>query len=131
MNVGSLLPDTLGEYVRRAQPILIEVAKRGAFITYGELMKKLGGPGRGYIGEVIGQISETEVSEGRPKLSAIVVRSDTQMVGGGFFGLPQTPEAIRRTAPEKLQDPNLSDADFKYWQGELQEVYRYWRKHDC
>lgn len=127
MNVGSLLPDTLEEHVRRAQPILIEVAKRGAFITYGELMKKLGGPGRGYIGEVIGQISETEVSEGRPKLSAVVVRSDTWMVGGGFFGLPHTPKAIRRSTPEELQDPNLSDADFEYWQNELQKVYRYWQ----
>jgi hypothetical protein len=127
MNIGSLLPDTLEEYVRKAQPLLIEVAKRKAFITYGELIKKLGGPGRGYIGEVIGQISENEVSEGRPKLSAVVVRSDTWMVGGGFFGLPQIPKAIRRSTPEKLQDPNLSDADYKYWQGELKEVYRYWR----
>jgi len=132
MDSGRLRPDTLREYVQRARPILIEVAKREALITYGELIDRLGGgPGRGYIAEVLDQISRTECNERHPKLSAVVVRSDTGMVGGGFFGLPQTPAAIRRLTREEWQNSRLSEADRQYWQNELQEVYRYWREHDC
>lgn len=131
VNRGELLPDTLNMYVDRARPILIQVAKQWSLITYAELMDRLGGgPGRAYIGEVVGRISEIELEAGRRKLSAVVVRSDTWMAGGGFFGLPDTPPAVGRSTPEEWQDPNLSDADFEYWQGQLQEVYCYWREHD-
>lgn len=130
MNTGSLLPDTLRYYVERARPILIEVARQRTVITYGDLIDRMGGgPGRGYIGEVIGQISEEEREARCPKLSAVVVRSDSQMVGGGFFGLPDTPDAIRRSSPEEWQDPFLSEADYQYWHNQLQEVYRYWQQH--
>ena len=130
MNTGSLWPDTLRSYVERARPILIEIARQETVITYGELLDRMGGgPGRRYIGEVIGQISEEEMATGHPKLSAVVVRSDSRRVGGGFFGLPDTPQAIIRSSPEEWQDPFLSAADYEYWQDQLQEVYRYWREH--
>lgn len=130
MNTGSLLPDTLRYYVERARPILIEVTRQRTVITYGDLIDRMGGgPGRGYIAEVLDQISRTECNERRPKLSAVVVRSDTGMVGGGFFGLPQTPAAIRRLTREEWQNPHLSEADYQYWQNQLQEVYRYWQQH--
>jgi hypothetical protein len=53
------------------------------------------------------------------------------MVGGGFFGLPNTPEAIKRLTPEEWKNPCLSKADREYWQSELERVYNYWQKHDC
>jgi hypothetical protein len=125
-----LLPETLERYVERARPILIEVARQRTVITYNELINKLGGgPGRGYVGEVIGQITEIEQQAGRPKLCAVVVRGDTKMVSGGFFWFPDTPEAIRRSTPEEFQNPRLSVADQEYWQGQLQEVYHYWQGH--
>jgi len=127
MNQGRLQPDSLREYVERARPILIEVARRRTVITYAELMNRLGGPGRAYIGEVIGRISEIELQAGRPKLSAVVVRSDTRTVGGGFFGFPDTPQAIRRSRPEEWQNPYLTETDREYWHNQLQEVYRYWQ----
>lgn len=131
MNQRRLWPDTLEAYVERALPILIQVAKRRTVITYAELMNRLdGGPGRAYIGEVIGRISEIELEAGRPKLSAVVVRSDTRMVGGGFFGFPDTPQIIRRLVPEEWQNHYLSEADEEHWQGQLEEVYRYWQEHD-
>ncbi len=128
---GSLWLHTLTEYVETARPILIEVARRGTLITYGELLSRLGGgPGRRYIGEVVGRISEIELQAGHPKLSAVVVRSDTMMVSGGFFGLPDTPQAIRRSTRAQWQNPYLSEADIRYWQSQLQEVYQYWQQYD-
>lgn len=125
MNTGKLLPETLAAYVERARSILIEVAKEKRTITYGELMSRLGGPGRGYIGEVVGRISEIEYQNRHPKLSAVVVTAATGMVGGGFFGLPGTPGNVRRSTREELQDCSLSAADKEYWQQELRRVYNH------
>jgi hypothetical protein len=126
MNAGKLLPETLAAYVKRAQPILIEVAKRKGTITYGKLMSRLGGgPGRRYIGEVVGRISEIEYQNRHPKLSAVVVTAATGMVGGGFFGLSETPENVRRSTREEFQDCRLSAADKAYWHQELKRVYNY------
>ena len=122
-----LWADTLDEYVQRARPILIEIARQRTLITYDELMRRLGGgPGRGYIGEVIGRISEIEHRERRPMLSAVVVRTDTEMVGGGFFGVPGIPETVRRSTPEEWQNPRLSGAEYQYWRSEVDRLYNYW-----
>lgn len=124
-------PGILETYIERARPILIEVAKqRGKTITYGNLMDRLGWHGRRYIGHVVGRISEIEYENGRPRLSAVVVRADTRMVGGGFLGLPGTPENVRRSTRDEWQDFKLSKADQEYWRGELGKVYDYWREHD-
>lgn len=128
MYTGKLLPETLAAYVKRARPILLEAAKDKITITYGELLSRLGGPGRRYIGEVVGRISKIDYQNGHPKLSALVVTAATGMVGGGFFGLPGTPENVRRSTREAFQDCNLSEADEQYWQQELMRVYSHpWR----
>ena len=129
--MARLRPETLREYVAMARPILIRVAKQRTLITYAELSNRMGGPGRAYIAEVLEQICIRECKEGRPKLPAVVVRSNTQMVGGGFFGLPNTPEAVKRSTPEEWKNPRLSKADWEFWQNELENVYNYWKKHDC
>ena len=126
-----LSPGILEECVEMARPILVEIAKAEMTIKYKQLMNMMGNrPGRGYIAEVLEQISRIEYKAGHPKLSAVVVRADTGMVGGGFFGLPGTPESIRRSNGE-WQNPRLSKADEAYWQDELRKVYYYWRHHDC
>ena len=125
MNQGRLLPETLAGYVERARPILMEIARQRGTITYKELTSRLGGPGRGYIGEVVGRISEIEYQNGRPKLSAVVVNAGTSMVGGGFFGLPRTPENVRRPTRQEWQNPELSEADKEYWRQQLARAYDY------
>jgi len=125
-----LLPDTLDEYVGMARPILIQIARDRSTITYGELMQRMDGcPGRGYIGDVLEKIAEIERVAERPKLTAVVIRSDTGMVGGGFFGLQGTPSNLLRTSPEEYQDSQLSVADQRYWEQELEGLYLYWRSH--
>jgi hypothetical protein len=125
-----LRPETLNEYVKIARPILVQIARDRSTITYGKLMQRMGGrPGRGYIAEVLEEIAETERAAERPKLTAVVVRSDTGMVGGGFFGLQDTPSNLLRTSPDEWQDSRLSTADRRYWEQELERLYRYWQTH--
>jgi hypothetical protein len=122
-----LMPHELREYSEKAHPMLIGIAKRRTLITYDSLMYKLGcGPGREYSGEVVRKISEEELQAGHPKLSAVVVRGDTKMVGGGFFGLPQTPELVRRSSLAQWRNPELSLQEQEYWHNELGKVYDYW-----
>jgi len=74
---------------------LIKAAKSGNTITYGSLMKEFHisrGGGQKSIGHVVGSISEYEDQNGRPLISAIVVRSGSEsricpkgQTGGGFL----------------------------------------------
>ncbi len=130
MNQGRLRPENLAANVSIARPILIRVAQQRGTITYGELMNLMRGqPGRGYIGEVLGRIAELEQEADRPKLTAVVVRTDTGTVSGGFFGLPGTPSNLLRSSPEEWQNHWLSAADRDYWQRQLTFLYQYWQSH--
>ncbi len=119
-----LRPATLVRCINMATPILIETAKASGTITYYELMGRMGGsPGRGYIGEVLETIADTEREAHRPKLTAVVVTEPTGAVSGGFFGLKDTPAPLKRTTPEEWQDNRLSKADRRYWQEQLEILY--------
>jgi hypothetical protein len=126
-NVERLSPRQLGDYAEKARLILIEVAKRRTLITYDTLMYKLNcGPGRKFCGDIVRKVSEIKLAEGIPKLSAVVIRSDTRMVGGGFFGLPNTPDSIKRSKWEEWHNPLLNLEEQEYWNDELRKVYYYW-----
>jgi len=125
--MNRLMPHELRNYSERARPILVGIAKRRTLLTYDSLMYKLGvGPGREYSGEVVRKISEDESQDGHPKLSAVVVRGDTKMVGGGFFGLSGTPELVQRSSLVEWRNPELNLKEQEYWHSELKRVYDYW-----
>jgi hypothetical protein len=118
---------------------LIEVAKRGGTITYGELMKEFGIP-RGHrkpgigIGHVVGDISEHEHDNERPLISAIVVRANSGTTicpkgipGGGFFGLPGIPSILSRSESE-WANPKLTEKEQKFVLAQQQKVWQYWRR---
>ena len=126
-HIERLGSDQIEQYAEKACPILVGVAKRRTLITYDTLMHKLNcGPGRKFCGDIVRKVSEIELAEGRPKLSAVVIRSDTRMVGGGFFGLPNTPASIKRSEWKEWSDPQLNLEAQEYWRNELQKVYDYW-----
>jgi len=114
---------------------LIEVARKGETITYGDLMKSFG-ISRRYIGAVVGEISGHEYSKGRPLMSAIVVRSNSStstcpkgVPGGGFFGLSGVPSRLRR--PESAYgDSRLTELEQQFARWQQEEVWKYWRTHD-
>lgn len=117
---------------------LIKTAKERKTVTYGDLMREFkisrGPSGKG-IGNVVGTISEYEHQNGRPILSAIVVRSGSGTKkwkhghpGGGFFGLPSVPHHLRRFESDHV-NPNLSDAELEHIKQEQQKVWDYWQTH--
>lgn len=75
--------ETYRKRVEQAYEVLIETAKREETIYYGELMEEIG-TGRGYIGPVLGGVSRMELKQGRPPLSALVLRKATDRPGDGF-----------------------------------------------
>ena len=119
-----LRPETLRKYVELARPILIEVARgkrEGRFITYQQLMDEMGGPGRGYIGEVLKEVCTGEYEDNRPLLSALVVHATEQLPGKGFWELRVLPSSLRNAAMREKMD---------HWEQEYRKAREYWQKHD-
>ena len=126
-----LRPETLETYVGLAKPILIEVAKgeRGdRFITYGELMDEMGGGlGRGYIGEVLEEVSDREYENSQTVLSALVVGRDKSrpkdkwLPSKGWWELRILPPLLRN-APQKEK--------IDRWEKEYRKAWEYWEKHN-
>ena len=86
--------------LRRIRERLIEKAKTGELIEYGEFINGDYGVARGQgapwqIGTVLGEICENEHREGRPLLSAICVLRATRMPSSGFWELEFIPKSIR------------------------------------
>jgi hypothetical protein len=117
-----LRPETLERYVRLARPILVSVAKNGKPITYEELKDKMGGgPGRGYIGEVLEEVSDREYGNHRPLLSALVVHKADGRPGNGFWGL--------KVLPPSLKDASIEEKVAR-WEEERRKCWEYWQGHD-
>lgn len=117
-----LRPETLKKYVELAKPILVRVAKNGTFITYKEeLMKEMRGPGRGHIGEVLEEVSNSEYENGRPLLSALVVHKTDRLPGNGFWELRVLPPSLKNAPMEEKK---------KRWEEEYKKAWEYWKKHD-
>ncbi len=113
-----LRPETLKKYVAMARPILIKVAKEGELITYKELSQRMGGPCRGYIGEVLKQLCQGEHRHGRPLLGTLVVHKYDQFPGNGYWKSSVVPESIRNGSRDKK----------KFWGNERKNIYEHWQK---
>lgn len=118
-----LRPETLRHYVERARGILIDVARgnrQRKFITYEELMDEMGGPGRGYIGEVLEEVCCSEHEKGHPLLSALVIHSSDRSPGYGFWCIRVLPEKVKNSSDEEKR---------VFWLEECNNVWRFWQ-HD-
>lgn len=103
---------------------LIQAARNRGTITYKDVAETMGITPKGsYMasetGRMLGGISEDELHDGRPLLSAIAVSSVTGFPGEGFFGLAKD--------LGKLKDE--SDAGKKkFWEEEKAAVYETWKR---
>ncbi|MDE6418586.1 MAG: hypothetical protein K2K49_05195 [Duncaniella sp.] len=104
---------------------LIKRAKIGSNYSYTQLTEEvcpqfdMDDPSdRGELGHVLGNISRFEVEHGRPMLSAIVVRQDTRIQGGGFFDLA-----------EELGLMKATDTIEGFAVAENRRVKLYWKSH--
>jgi hypothetical protein len=72
---------------------------------------------RNKIAEILDEINYYEHQQGRPMLSAVVIRQDINMPGSGFF------ECARQLGKYRGND------DLVFWAHELIKVHSYWRSH--
>lgn len=115
-----LRTETLEKYITLAKDRLVKVAEKGETITYNELVAEIGGPGRGYIGQVLREVCLREHKQGRPLLGALVVHKNSQYPGKGFWKSPPVLESIGKCSMQQK---------IAFWENERQKVYEYWQKH--
>jgi hypothetical protein len=101
---------------------LVRAAEYRGLTTYQDIAVVLGLPIQGEhlakdIGYLLGEISEDEVSHGRPMLSAVVVGFSGRP-GSGFFSLARS--LGRLTGPQADEEP--------FWRQEVQRLYETWRR---
>ena len=93
-----------------------QLAARGGAITYGDAGFLVGLPPRSpVLHSMLGYITEMEHKAGRPLLTAIIVRQDTDFPGAGFF--------------RKAQRLGVYDGHTEkplFWWRECERVYRHW-----
>jgi hypothetical protein len=104
-----------------AKHMLVKKAQSGGTITYGDLMKEMKGPGRGYIGEVLEALCREEHEHARPMLGAIVIHKSDKVPGHAFWSLPWIPQDIKDSSKERK---------INYWKSERERVYHYWQNHN-
>jgi hypothetical protein len=124
------------EFVKDSYPLIVERAKAGETIFYGELpcfnvlRDRFADGVRKVIGFIVGACSEYETANDRPPISAIVITKDTGEPGEGFYGLSLIPpnlsmdmwELQHRTPTEAVANERE-----KFWLEQLKKVFNHWR----
>lgn len=102
---------------------LISAARFRGLTTYQALAQLIGLPRSGShmareIGQILGEISEDEVANGRPMLSALAV-GVSGVPGEGFYGLARDWGRLSEDSRE---------ADLAFWERERSAVYAAWAR---
>ncbi len=95
---------------------LIEVAKQGRIVTYGDLALLLPiyiHPGSYAFTRLLSQVCAVAENEGEGSLCALVVSKSTGIPGAGFF--------------RGMAEQGVDVSDFQnYWQAEVERVFARW-----
>jgi len=127
------------KFVKDTYQVLVEKAKSGKIIFYGELpafnqlKERFKDAASKLIGSIVGACSEYEATKGRPLISAIVISKDTSEPGRGFYGLSTVPYNLCLDTWEghDIEPPSIViNKRQEFWLSELQETLGYWGKHD-
>lgn len=102
---------------------LIRTAQHRGTVTYKQLAPVVGLPTTGNymgnrLGSILGAISQNEVNQGRPMLSAVVVKANGE-VGDGFFTLAQQLDLLTS------DDESAKQA---FWEAEKRKIYEVWQQ---
>ena len=106
-----------GTMVEAMRVELIELAKQGRIVTYGELALMLPiyvHPGSYAFTRLLGDVCSSEEDAGHGLLCALVVSKATGIPGAGFF---------RGMAERGYDMPEMEAA----WRAEVERVFAYWR----
>jgi len=99
---------------------LSEVAQGREYVNYSDVAPIAGlnmeSPAdRNEIADILDGVSQAEHDAGRPLLSAVVIRIDSNMPGKGFF-----------TLARRLGLHRAGENDLTFWLRELNRVYDHW-----
>ena len=108
------------EALARAWDILVDRAREGRTITYGEMATALRlSPQSSNFTSILSEVSRSEVAAGRGMLSVLVVRQRQGLPGVGFFNLAR--EVGRKFENESLFFLEESERVIAHWQGRAAE----------
>ena len=82
--------------------VLVEEAKLGRTITYGQLGKRIGIPAMGPWKGVLDELGSDETGAGRPDITYLVVKSSTGYPGQIGFEASSTPTSAQRLHADKV-----------------------------
>ena len=118
----SLSQEPDSEMRKRLRLELISIAKKRNTMSYSDLALKLGIKDAinwyDIIGYWLGKISEEEVNNNGPMLSAVVINNDTEIPGNGFFILAYKLGIMKNN--ERKED---------FLKKELEKVWNYAQTH--
>ena len=102
---------------------LITAAMYRGTVIYQEIAAIMGLPLTGShmareVGQILGEISEDEVNNDRPMLSAVAVSKEGRS-SEGFFGLAESLERITERSEA---------TDKKFWEDEQKALYKLWQR---
>lgn len=102
---------------------LIRAARYGGLTTYQAIAQLMGLPLKGShmgkeVGQILGEIAEDEMKQGRPMLSAVAV-GVSGSPGPGYYSLARQLGKLESESDEDAPD---------FWQQELDEVYAVWSR---
>lgn len=122
------MPDAKGKYrgtvaYQLVYAELVAAARYRGVTTYQAIAQLIGLPLKGAhmgaeLGHVLGEISEDELKQGRPMLSAIAVGVDG-VPGSGFFVWARQ---LGRLASDRPED------ELPFWVEEKEAVYETWKR---
>jgi hypothetical protein len=103
---------------------MVQAARQDRLVYYPDIADIMGLPPSGHhmskeVGQMSGEISEDEHSQGRPMLSAVAVSVTRRIPGSGFFDLARS--------LGKLQDSS-EQAERRFWEEEKTAVYATWQE---
>jgi hypothetical protein len=123
-------PDAWDEARRQCRDALINQARSGHLITYGNLVKEIPAvewaegayTGHGsMIGLLLGQVSAGEWLEDRPLLSAMAINADLNRPSQPFFTFARDDLGVRIGTSDEQED--------RWWYAEVNRCQDYWRNH--
>ena len=120
--MARLRPETLRMYVTMTRNIIIEVARgkrKYKHITYYELMDEMGGPGRGYIAEVLDKVSCDSYTKDEILLSALVIHTPSggSIPGDGFWHIGILPKSVGKASKKEKT---------AFWKKECNKVWSFY-----
>ena len=128
------------KFVKDTYQVLVEKAKSGKIIFYGELpafnqlKERFKDVASKLIGSIVGACSEYEATKGRPLISAIVISKDTSEPGRGFYGLSTVPYnlCLDTWEGQDIEPPGIViNKRQEFWLSELKETLEYWGKYEA